>query len=96
LPTDPGALRMVSLMDPEWVKTKLDVVVGLGGSEEKQLALKALVQAVHQDRRRILTGFVEDAASLSVLFTLGVDAMEGNFISVPLRDTTFDFAQFGF
>lgn len=96
LPTDPGALRMVSLMDPEWVKTKIDAVVGLGASEEKQLALKVMVQAIHQDRRRVLAGFVEDAASLSVLFTLGVDAMEGNFISIPLRDTNFDFSQFGF
>lgn len=96
LPSDPAALRMVSLMDAEWVKTNQDVTAGLALSSEKQDALRSMVQALHQEKRRLLTGFVEDAGSLSVLFTLGVDAMEGNFISVPLLDTSFDFSQFGF
>ncbi len=96
LPTDPAALRMVSLMDPEWVKTNKDVTAGLGNSSEKQAALKTMVNTLHQEKRRLITGFVEDASSLGVLFTLGVDAMQGNFISMALPDTSFDFSQFGF
>ena len=96
LPADPGALRMVGLMDPQWVKTKKEVAASLGILPEKQAALKAMIHAIHQENRRLLTAFVEDAGSLSVLFTLGADAMQGNFISPPLPDTTFDFSQFGF
>jgi len=67
----------------DFVKLAPELVQGLAESEVKQRRLIELIKmARDQGVRSIITG-VEDARTLTVLWTAGVDYVQGNFLQPP-------------
>lgn len=93
---DPSALRLVDVITPSWVKLAKDITVGLGTSSDKQALLKTVLNHVHPHGIKVIAGFVQDAATMTVLFTSGVEAIQGKFLAPPGPQMNFDFAQMGF
>lgn len=94
-PEDPTAFRLAEAVSPAWIKLARDFVEGLGQSHEKQAALASIMDQAAKGGTRVLVGFVEDAMLLTTLFSAGVDAAQGNFISPPRPKMDYDFSQFG-
>lgn len=95
IPLDASILRLVDVISPSWVKTGKELAENLGGSQEKQAFLKSLVAHAHGQNIQVMAAFIEDAMALATLYSSGVDAAQGLFISAPLATPDFDFSQFG-
>lgn len=69
------------------------LVEDLSKSPENQAKLREIADhAARLDRRTIAEG-VQDAASMTILFTSGVDYVYGHFLAPPEREMNFDFNQ---
>lgn len=93
---DAAALRLVDVVSPSWVKLSKDITIGLGMSSDKQALLKTVLNHVHKHDIKVIAGFIQDAATMTVLFSSGVEALQGQFLGPPAPDMNFDFGQMGF
>lgn len=57
----------------------------------QQAALPAIVAQAHELGRKVITPFVEDAATLSSLYALGVDFVLGHFVQEPNEGMGYNF-----
>lgn len=78
-----NAPQIVQHVGADFVKLDRRLMVELPKSTERQGKLRELCGIAHAAGRQTIAQFVEDAASMSVLFTLGVDFVQGNFLSEP-------------
>lgn len=93
---DAAALRLVDVVSPSWIKLSKDITIGLGMSSDKQALLKTVLNHVHKHDIKVIAGFIQDAATMTVLFSSGVEALQGKFLGPPTPDMNFDFGQMGF
>ena len=84
------------MVSPSWVKLSKDITIGLGVSSDKQALLKTVLNHVHKHDIKVIAGFIQDAATMTVLFSSGVEALQGQFLGPPAPDMNFDFGQMGF
>lgn len=78
-----NAQQILELVHADFLKLDRNLMVDLPKSSEHQNKLRALCEVVHSARKSAVAQFVEDAASMSVLFTMGVDFVQGNFLQEP-------------
>ncbi len=78
-----NAPQIVQHVGAHFVKLDRRLMVDLPKSPEHQSKLRELCSIAHAAGRKTIAQFVEDAASMAVLFTLGVDFVQGNFLSEP-------------
>lgn len=78
-----NAPQIVQHVGAEFVKLDRRLMVDLPKSPERQGKLRELCGIAHAADRQTIAQFVEDAASMAVLFTLGIDFVQGNFLSEP-------------
>jgi EAL domain-containing protein (putative c-di-GMP-specific phosphodiesterase class I) len=53
--------------------------------------LRQIVERAHADGRRVIAPLIEDAQTASLLWTTGVDYLQGDFIQQAATDLSFDF-----
>lgn len=78
----------------DFVKLDSSCVENLGSSKEKQAELKLINELTHGFNLSNIVPFVQDANTLSSLWTVGVDYVQGNFLQPPLDGLTYDFSSF--
>lgn len=78
-----NAPQVVQHVGADFVKLDRRLMVDLPKSPDRQAKLRELCGIAHAAQRQTIAQFVEDAASMAVLFTLGVDFVQGNFLSEP-------------
>lgn len=78
-----NAPQIVQHVGADFVKLDRRLMSDLPKSQENQGKLRQLCGIAHGAGRQTIAQFVEDAASMAVLFTLGVDFVQGNFLSEP-------------
>jgi diguanylate cyclase (GGDEF)-like protein/PAS domain S-box-containing protein len=84
--------QLVKHVDAEYVRINLAFTSDLVNSEDKQQAIRELARrAAEMDLKTISPG-VDDAAILSVLWTLDVDFIQGDFLQVPQGELAYDFS----
>ena len=60
-------------------------------NKENQAKVKEICDQAHAHGKLTIAEFVEDAASMSILFTLGVNFVQGNFLQEPEKVMSYDF-----
>ncbi len=73
---------------------KIDAVFSkeLSTDAENQEAVKRIVKLAHDSGRQVIAEAVEDANSITVLWSSEVDFAQGHYLQEPLEDLEFDFS----
>ncbi|EXJ16541.1 EAL domain-containing protein [Imhoffiella purpurea] len=75
------------------VKLSRETIQGLVEGTASQGALNAFVRCAHKQGIRVIALAVEDADLMPMLFAAGIDAIQGNFMSMPNRDLVYPSVQ---
>jgi diguanylate cyclase (GGDEF)-like protein/PAS domain S-box-containing protein len=78
-----NAPQILQHVGADFVKLDRRLMTDLPKSPDRQNKLQELCRIAHAAGRLTIAQFVEDAASMAVLFTLGVDFVQGNFLAEP-------------
>ena len=74
---------MLASLPTDFVKLAPELAAGLADDEAKQKELAQLVAAAQEAGVKTIATGVEEARTLSVLWTAGVDYVQGNFLQKP-------------
>ena len=64
---------------------------GLSENQEKQDSLNQLNELIQSRNIKTIASGVEEASSLAILWTIGVNYIRGYFIQEPTATITYDF-----
>jgi EAL domain-containing protein (putative c-di-GMP-specific phosphodiesterase class I) len=79
----------------DYLKVDASFTKNLHSSEENQKAMRQITDTAHSQNRLILAQQVEDANSLSILWGLGINYIQGNFLQPPSENLEYDFSTMG-
>ena len=86
-----NSFQMLTHFDPAILKIDRSFIADLGKNAEAQKQVRAIVEKAHAAGKLALAEFVSDASTMSVLFGMGVDFVEGNFLAAPGPQMNYDF-----
>ena len=86
-----NSFQMLSHFDPAILKIDRGFITELGKNAELQKQVRDIVSKAHDAGKQTVAEFVSDAATMSVLFSMGMDFVEGNFLAAPGPAMTYDF-----
>lgn len=78
----------------DYVKMDQSFASGLATDQEKQDSLNSINQVVQSYKKKVVAVGVEDANSLAVLWTIGVNYIQGYYLQEPSEQINFDFSSF--
>ena len=55
----------------------------LGNNEENQEKVKTIVDKAHNQGKQVICEFIEDASTMSIMWKMSVNFVQGNFIAEP-------------
>jgi diguanylate cyclase (GGDEF)-like protein/PAS domain S-box-containing protein len=86
-----NSFQMLSHFDPAILKIDRGFITELGKNAELQKQVRDIVGKAHGAGKQTVAEFVSDAATMSVLFSMGMDFVEGNFLAAPGPTMNYDF-----
>ncbi len=86
-----NSFQMLSHFDPAILKIDRGFITELGKNAELQKQVREIVNKAHSAGKQTVAEFVSDAATMSVLFSMGMDFVEGNFLAAPGPAMNYDF-----
>jgi diguanylate cyclase (GGDEF)-like protein/PAS domain S-box-containing protein len=89
--TSLNSFQMLTHFDPQVLKIDRSFIVDLAKSTENQAKVKEFVAAARQMGKTTIAEFVSDASSMTVLFSIGVDLVQGNFLAPPMAAMNYEF-----
>lgn len=87
-----NSFQMLTHFDPAVLKIDRTFIVDLAKNTEHQEEVRTIVEEAHRLGKTTIAEFVSDAATMSVLFTIGVDYVEGNFLAPAAPMMNYDFS----
>ncbi len=86
-----NSFQLIRQIPVRYLKIDRNFMVGLPANKENENKIRDIcVQAKHAGKLTIAE-FVEDAASMTILFGCGVNFVQGNFLREPERTMSYDF-----
>ncbi|MCB1822868.1 MAG: EAL domain-containing protein, partial [Candidatus Competibacteraceae bacterium] len=79
-----------------YVKLDMYFVNNLAKDAKKQAQLRILVEGLETLGAATVVGGVEEVKAMPILWSLGVDLIQGFFLQHPYREMSYDFASAGF
>src|SRR4249919_1965864 len=89
--TSLNSFQMLTHFDPQVLKIDRSFIVDLAKSAENQAKVKEFVASARQLNKITIAEFVSDASSMTVLFSIGVDLVQGNFLAPPMASMNYEF-----
>ena len=89
--TSLNSFQMLTHFDPQVLKIDRSFIVDLAKSAENQAKVKEFVASARQLNKITIAEFVSDASSMTVLFSIGVDLVQGNFLAPPMAAMNYEF-----
>lgn len=86
-----NSFQLLKHVGANFVKLDRSFMADLAKSNENQNRMREICEQAHAQGRMTVAEFVEDAATMSVLFAIGVNYVQGNFLQVPQRVMAYDF-----
>lgn len=75
--------QLLRHLQPDFVKIAGALLQGLAADQDKQQRVKALVELAHSHKAITIGERVQDANTMAVLWQLGVEFIQGYFVSAP-------------
>jgi diguanylate cyclase (GGDEF)-like protein/PAS domain S-box-containing protein len=86
-----NSFQMLKHIDLKYIKIDRTFMAELPKSKENQQKVKEICDQAHGHGKLTIAEFVEDAASMSILFSFGVNFVQGNFLQEPEKVMAYDF-----
>ena len=83
--------QMLSHFEPAVLKIDRSFIIDLAKSAEHQKKVREFVTEAHRLEKQTIAEFVSDASSMTVLFSIGVDLVQGNFLAPPGPTMNYEF-----
>jgi EAL domain-containing protein (putative c-di-GMP-specific phosphodiesterase class I) len=86
-----NSFQLLKHVDAGYLKIDRAFMTDLGKNVENQKKIREIAEKAAAADKRTIAEFVQDAASMTVLFTSSVDYVEGNFLAPASADMTYEF-----
>jgi diguanylate cyclase (GGDEF)-like protein len=86
------SFQLLNHLRPAFIKIDHSITDDLVKSPELQEKVAGFAQRAHEENMYILAEHVQDAPSMTQLFSAGIDYVSGEFISMPTPAMNFDFS----
>ena len=89
--TSLNSFQMLQHFDPAILKIDRGFIVDLAKNTENQKKVREFVAQARKLDKQTIAEFVSDASSMTVLFSMGVDLVQGNFLAPPSPAMNYEF-----
>jgi diguanylate cyclase (GGDEF)-like protein/PAS domain S-box-containing protein len=89
--TSLNSFQMLNHFDPAILKIDRIFITDLAKNVENQKKVREFVEEAHKRGKLTIAEFVSDAGSMTVLFSIGVDMVQGNFLAPPGPAMNYEF-----
>lgn len=86
-----NSFQLLSHFDPHFLKIDRSFMDDLAKNTENQAKVREIATRARDAGKQTIAEFVQDAGSMTVLFSSGVDFVEGHFLAPPGPDMNYDF-----
>lgn len=86
-----NSFQLLKHVDLDYIKIDRTFMADFAKTRENQQKVKEICDQAHAQSKLTIAEFVEDAASMSILFSLGVNFVQGNFLQEPEKVMSYDF-----
>lgn len=83
--------QLLQHVPADYLKIDQSFMERLSSSEENQESIRQLTDSAHGQNKLVIAQHVEDATSLSILWGIGVNYIQGNFLQAPAEKLEYDF-----
>ena len=87
-----NSFQLLKHVDANYLKLDRNYMAELPKNKENQEKIKELCDQAHHAGKLTVAEFVEDAASMSILFSCGVNFVQGNFLQEPEKVMAYETA----
>jgi diguanylate cyclase (GGDEF)-like protein/PAS domain S-box-containing protein len=87
-----NSFQLLKHVDANYLKLDRSFMAELPKNKENQEKIKELCDQAHHAGKLTVAEFVEDAASMSILFSCGVNFVQGNFLQEPEKIMAYETA----
>jgi EAL domain-containing protein (putative c-di-GMP-specific phosphodiesterase class I) len=89
--TSLNSFQLLQHFDPAILKIDRGFIVDLAKNPENQKKVREFVAQARKLDKQTIAEFVSDASSMTVLFSMGVDLVQGNFLAPPSPAMNYEF-----
>jgi diguanylate cyclase (GGDEF)-like protein/PAS domain S-box-containing protein len=86
-----NSFQMLTHFDPAILKIDRSFITEMGKNPDIQKQVRDIVNKAHAAGKQAVAEFVSDATTMSVLFGMGMDFVEGNFLAAAGPAMNYDF-----
>jgi len=87
-----NSFQLLKHVEAKYLKVDRTYMAELPKNKESQAKVKEICDQARALEKVTIAEFVEDAASMSILFSCGVNFVQGNFLQEPEKVMSYDFA----
>ncbi len=89
--TSLNSFQMLQHFEPAILKIDRSYITDLAKNPENQKKVREIVAQARKLDKQTIAEFVSDASSMTVLFSIGVDLVQGNFLAPPSASMNYEF-----
>ena len=89
--TSLNSFQLLSHFEPALLKIDRSFITDLAKNPENQKKVREFVTEARKLDKQTIAEFVSDASSMTVLFSIGVDLVQGNFLAPPGPAMNYEF-----
>jgi multidomain signaling protein FimX len=86
-----NSFQMLTHFEPAVLKIDRGFIMDLAKNAENQKKVREIVAQARKLDKQTIAEFVSDASSMTVLFSIGVDLVQGNFLAPPGPAMNYEF-----
>jgi len=87
-----NSMQLLSHFDPAFLKIDPQFMVDLAKSTDSQQQIRNIASQAHDRAIRTIADRVQDASSMTMLFSAGIDFVQGDFLAPAGPDMNYDFS----
>ncbi|HEY3488274.1 MAG TPA: EAL domain-containing protein [Gammaproteobacteria bacterium] len=91
----PDPFKLVELVPAQYLKFDKNFTNDLSKNQQNQQTLREITEKAKELKKHTIIQHIEDAATLSVLWSIGANFTQGNFFQGPSRQMDYDFSAGG-
>ncbi len=84
--------KILKAIPADYVKICHSLMSEISENQENQNAIREIAEALKPIGTKVIAQFIEDADTLSILWSLGINYTQGNFLQPPSEHPNYDFS----
>jgi len=84
--------KLLKAIPANYVKICHSLMSGISENQDNQAAIREIAETLKPMGTKVIAQFIEDADTLSILWSLGINYSQGNFLQPPSEQPNYDFS----